>query len=517
VYVYEGSDAKQTALEWIVENNVGHSQMAMLVDAIEAHLSKPSGKDYAECASEYAPCACTHREGTRPHEGATHFESLRAQVAAAHGQITVLASKLSSSAQAIADSVLVPRAAMVYENQRRSLSNSLARCMAEQPHQLEKHREHVLGLTRPSKMNGFDVCPRYWAVSHIGDYTPVFDDTAEALRKGLANMGMDVIRTSVADCFNADPGQQQRGGIRCFYGRQHIVLGVLSHGWTLSDGDAGGNNAALLPPGSLLLQLEQLESVRLQRAVAARPLVGELLKGHILLDYSYANLMQLRKAGLVCSFMLPLGSIPDNDQTSESDVASSSVDGDGGGGGGGGGSDNGDDGDGACEHEAGQMDAVLLSMPIDRRTKIIQALRRPRNLHGQSETAASVAVDARRFEAVWGIERKRLLQCAKVGLNIHQWPARVAEVPRLLHYLDLGVAAVSEDGIDYMLESEFDEAIFFASEGEEFLSAVRAAVSTPQIRRRMRRKGRAIQRLRDQSLLLAQTISVLFPACSPTG
>jgi hypothetical protein len=171
------------------------------------------------------------------------------------------------------------------------------------------------------------------------------------------------------------------------------------------------------------------------------------------------------------------------------------------------------------------MDAVLLSVAIERRTKIIDALRHgyhpdaqgENGAHGgidaQGENGAHGGIDARMFGSVWGGEREQLFHCAKVGLNVHQWPARVVELPRLLHYLEIGTATVSEDGIDYLLESELDEAVSFASEGGDFLSAVKTAVQSQQMRRRMRRKGHAICRLRDQRLLLLQTIAALFPDC----
>ena len=62
----------------------------------------------------------------------------------------------------------------------------------------------------------------------------------------------------------------------------------------------------------------------------------------------------------------------------------------------------------------------------------------------------------------------------------------------------LDVPAVSEDGIDYVLESELDEAVSFAPEGQPYLDAVRAAVRSEGLRRRMRSNGAAVCRLRAQ-------------------
>ena len=170
------------------------------------------------------------------------------------------------------------------------------------------------------------------------------------------------------------------------------------------------------------------------------------------------------------------------------------------------------------------MDAVLLSMPIPRRERILEALRQGqgqdqgqgqvREDHSRGDAARGAAgMDVRRFDRVWGAEREQLLRCAKVGLNIHQWPARVAEVTRLLHYLQIGLPAVSEDGIDYVLESELDEAVSFAPEGQPYLDAVRAAVRSDRLRRRMRSNGDAIGLLRAQRRLLVQTLAALFPGC----
>jgi hypothetical protein len=152
--------------------------MAMLVNAIETHLSDASpasisSHGYSDFSSqECDSCVCTQDDvgqgsslDTQQYTHASTHASTHAATARQH--TTLLASKLSSSAYvgSVADSSLVPRAAMVYDNQRRSLSDSLKRCIVEKPSQFERHQRHLLALSqaRGGEVNGGKACPRYWA------------------------------------------------------------------------------------------------------------------------------------------------------------------------------------------------------------------------------------------------------------------------------------------------------------------------------------------------------------------
>ena len=172
--------------------------------------------------------------------------------------------------------------------------------------------------------------------------------------------------------------------------------------------------------------------------------------------------------------------------------------------------DVGDDGTGG----GGVTDAVFLSWPIDRRDLFVRRLR---------DQGVSVATHF----GVWGAGRAPLLQAARIGINVHAWPAKVTEVTRLLHYMTHGVPAVSEAGSDHLLDDELSEAVLFtpnvdiyaSAEAEEeaaaaFAAAAAGAVRSEQTLRALTARGFHVARLRDQKLLLAQTLATLFPSCA---
>ena len=354
-------------------------------------------------------------------------------------------------------------------------------------------------------------CPSRWAVLTLSEhkYSVFALDNAAAVVDALRELGFDAVLSSLADCM-ADAGaaggggddEEAAGGCAA---RQHIVVGVMAEVWRMDP-------PPVLAPSALLYQLEQLDVDRIVAAKAAGfagkataaggAAVTALLRSHALLDYSYSNLELWRAQGHPCAFLLPTGrSARQRAYDAAARFAPAQE---------------------LEDEDAGSV--VQLGGGFERRHAAVRELRVRLGRDGRS--AASLATAAVVLDNVWGDERQRRLRAATVGLNVHGHRQRVAEVTRLLHYGSSGLALLSEDGVDSWLERELPGAVFVET-GEpqgvdEFRELTRAAAAllapgdaaAAAATRRLRARARALARVREQRLLLAQTLAALFPGCA---
>ena len=363
-------------------------------------------------------------------------------------------------------------------------------------------------------LRGNQRCPTAWAITCLDHFNckDILRDVSEGLQYGLASLGYrDVVIGLASECLESVPS--------CFK-RQHLVLNanLMNAHW-----------ASVLPQASILVNLEQLVAYPLSGAIIAAHTAAtdprgdnavtdagkSALKAALIhppderiigvtvddyrnfvalhpesrnypwLEYSYRNADLVKKSNQPCVFIKPIGVANRPKQ-----------------------------GGGNVRAEIDFLHVGGIYTP--RRRHVFSAL----NNAGWQGVIA---------EGYFSEARNRILQLAKVGINIHRHSKRrVAEVVRLLMYAASGVLIISERGdnaskhdsmsssYDTLLEMELQTAVLFVP--YSWLPYCASALlqqntEANNARRRLFENNAKLLLARQEAQLLAPTLSVLFPRC----
>mmetsp|Transcript_32735 Transcript_32735/g.101344 ORF Transcript_32735/g.101344 Transcript_32735/m.101344 type:complete len:428 (+) Transcript_32735:268-1551(+) len=355
-------------------------------------------------------------------------------------------------------------------------------------------------------------CPTAWAISCLDHFNceDVLLDVSDTLRAGLKSLGLDdIITVRASQCLELVPDCLER---------QHLVLNanLMNASW-----------ARLLPPTSILVNMEQLVSYSLPQAIVAahkaatdprgddkvvitgkrslKTALGQLPDQKVIgvtvddyrgfsalnpestdypwLEYSYKNADLAKAAGQPCVYIKPIG-------VSKLPVQRN-------------------------HHFRGEVDFLHVGgVSVSRRRRILSTL----------EKAGWRAVVA---DGYFSDARDSILQLSTVGLNIHRHQdRRVVEVLRLLMYASQGMLIISEGGDtrsdshskvdDRLLELELQAAVMFVpySRLPQCASVLlQPSARSASARERLHNNIDKLVLARQEAKLLAATLHVLFPHC----
>ena len=197
-------------------------------------------------------------------------------------------------------------------------------------------------------------------------------------------------------------------------------------------------DARLVPPGSIIYNLEQLGGAQLP------PAYYELARQHQIWDYDQRNIAKWKNLGCACPPVhVPIGYVPELTRISPASTQ--------------------------------DIDVLFYGSLNERRNRILNALK-------------DLGINVQVIFGVYGRERDQLIGRSKVVLNVHFYEAKVFEVVRVSYLLANSKAVVTESSPDTAMEPGLKDCVL-ALPYDHLVEGCRALLQNEPVRRNLETRG----------------------------
>ncbi len=275
-----------------------------------------------------------------------------------------------------------------------------------------------------------------WVVSPKGySHVRAFDEVVFSLKRGFENLGFSIV---------VHWGELPLVGIPLIVGAN--LLRAVPEG--------------SLPNGSIIYNLEQIDEG--SDWLSADYI--EVLRKHLVWDYSQANIAALAALGVTNAVHVPIGYVAELERIVPAEP---------------------------------DIDVLFVGSLNKRRSDILESI-------------AARGLNVVSCFDVYGAERDALYARTKVFLNVHALEAKVFEVVRVSYALANGLFVISERGLDTELDGLFDGGVCWASV-EQIGDLCVEYCQSESARNRVADRGREIVRSMPIEEILSNAFSIQIP------